>query len=81
MAESSELLLFTYKVQRERQLNLLEFILPDYEKNCLLENDEKKKKEKLLFVADEFELKEAIGDFKKSSEYPPPMLAIEEIKR
>jgi hypothetical protein len=29
---------------------LLQFLLPDYEKNCLLENDEKKKAENLLFL-------------------------------
>jgi hypothetical protein len=27
------------KKYHEKKLNLIEFILPDYEKNCLLEND------------------------------------------
>ena len=71
----------TYKASYEKTVNFLEFLLPDYEKNCLFQNDEKKKNDALLFTVDDFQIKEATIDFKKASEYPPVLFVIEEIKR
>jgi hypothetical protein len=34
----------------EKRLMLMEFLLPDYEKHCLLENDEHRKADALLFL-------------------------------
>lgn len=34
----------------EKRLMLIEFLLPDYEKHCLLENDEHRKADALLFL-------------------------------
>lgn len=39
-----------YKRAFEKKMMLFEFLLPDYEKACLLENDEKKKAENMLFL-------------------------------
>lgn len=66
----------------EKRLMLLEFLLPDYEKNCLLENDEKRKSDALLFLcASTNGVGESIEKFKKLNDYPSVLLASEEIKR
>ena len=44
----------TYKSSYEKTVNMLQFLLPDYQKNCLFENDEKKKGDALLFTVDDF---------------------------
>lgn len=56
-------------------------MLPDYERHCLLYNDEKKMPETLLFINEDFDMQEVIGKFKKVNEYPSVMLITEEIKR
>lgn len=65
----------------DKKLALLEFALPDYEKYCLLENDEKKKVEGLLFANVELEMKKVVDKYRVSSDYPSVMLMSEEIKR
>lgn len=61
---------------------LLEFLLPDYEKHCLLENDEKRRSDALLFLcASTNGISESIEKFKKLNDYPSVLLASEEIKR
>ena len=65
----------------DQKLAMVEFLLPDYEKNCLFENDEKRKVEALLFTVEDFEIKEATLDFRKATEYPSVQHVAEEIKR
>jgi sorting nexin-1/2 len=66
----------------EKKLVLLEFLLPDYEKHCLLENDEKRKADALLFLcASSNGITEALEKYKRLNDYPPVLLVSEEIKR
>lgn len=66
----------------EKRLMLLEFLLPDYEKHCLLENDEKRKADALLFLcASSNGITDTLDKFKHLNEYPPVLLISEEIKR
>lgn len=66
----------------QKKLMLLQFLLPDYEKNCLLENDEKKKAENLLFLcASTNGISESVEKFKNMHDYPPVLIVSQEIRR
>lgn len=49
-------------------------MLPDYEKSCLLENDEKKKVDGLLFANEDMEIKGLIEKYKNVNSYPAVLL-------
>jgi hypothetical protein len=47
----------------------------------LLENDEKRRADTMLFTVEGFEIMEALGDFKKANLYPSVLIVVGEIRR
>ena len=66
----------------EKKLSMIQFVLPDYEKACLLENDQRRKADNLLFSCSKGNgVEEAINVYKKLTTFPAVLMISEEIKR
>ena len=77
LTEQTQKMYDIYNNNLQKKLAVLQFLLPDYEKNCLHYNDEKKKIDLLFMESERFEIKDAIESYKKVNEYPPILLVTE----
>lgn len=77
LTEQTQKMYDIYNNNLQKKLAVLQFLLPDYEKNCLHYNDEKKNIDLLFMESERFEIKDAIESYKKVNEYPPILLVTE----
>lgn len=79
LEEMSETMQFSCRKFVEKYCGVVEFLLPDYETSVLLENDEKKREDKLIFKGKKTH--ELIENYKKLLAHHPVLAVQEEIRK